>query len=564
MPRLIQDGEVPGGGGGGSVTGTISKQIPFVEDWGTGPTAGTKGNFDTLDFDPDTDNGVKFDFKVPDDYDSGDLTLSITYAMATSVSSPNNQIRLEWEADIIDVSDNSIDTGTYTAAGVTLTVREDQNPDRTSAASIVIDAVDFQAGDTIQIRLKRDADHGDDDHTGNWQVIGFDFSYTGQVGTRNHFQHIQLFADTDETAPASGTKGNFNTLDYSAGAADNEQKFECMVPEHWDGMSDLHIRLTYALDTGTGGDVVLETEGSIADVSGNDVDTIAVQKFILTCAASTNPYRSVVIRSISANDIGAGDTLVIKLARRAFSDPDDTADSDVFQVINATVVTGVGPSTGFDVISISEGYLSETDFAQISGSASADKEPAQLDVDFEQWFYGRAASGSSNRVNISWAGRMALTQTTVKQIKIPVQAPTKIVHGSVTSGPFLVGETVTGTTGSGVVVEVGSLHLWMVDISGSFTGTLNGGTSGAQASYTSTGTRGEYQLKVYTEGNGDTNQYGASSLTTGPTSRTEITLTDTDLTDATPSGDGRFHVVMEITVDADEWVRVGRPFVKQE
>jgi len=502
MPRLIQDGEVPGGGGGGTAIGTISKQIEFVEDWGTGPTEGTKGNFATLDFDPDNDNGIKFDFKVPDDYDSGDLTLNITAAMATSVASPNNQIRVEWEADIIDVSTNSIDTGTYTAAGATVTTREDQNPTRENVGSIAISAIDFQAGDTIQFRLKRDADHGDDDHTGAWQVITLDVSYTGQVAARNHVQHIQLFLDTDETAPASGTKGNFDTMDFSA-SADNEQKFECMVPEHWDGMSDLHVRLTYALDTGTGGDVVLETEGSIADVSGNDVDTIAVQKFILTVAANTNPYRSVVIRSISVNDIGAGDTLVIKLARRAGTDADDTANSDVFQVINATVVTGVGPSTGFDVISISEGYLFAHDFEVQAGSPTAEQDSPSFAGDFETYMK-MTGNGASEQVDVSFQGRLAFAQTTIKQIKIPVK----------------------------------------------------GSSASAQ-----------YQIKVYTEGNGNTNQYSASSLTAAPTSRTLVTLTDTDITnhpDVGGSDEGRFFVVVEAHLDASEILYVGRPFVKQE
>jgi len=72
----------------------------------------------------------------------------------------------------------------------------------------------------------------------------------------------------------------------------------------------------------------------------------------------------------------------------------------------------------------------------------------------------------------------------------------------------------------------------------------------------------QYQLKVYAEGSGATPVYD-STLLGAPVSRTVIALDDTDLS-AQPIGEGRFHVVVEATLDAAETLRVGRPLVKQE
>lgn len=65
----------------------------------------------------------------------------------------------------------------------------------------------------------------------------------------------------------------------------------------------------------------------------------------------------------------------------------------------------------------------------------------------------------------------------------------KLEHGSVTGGPFVVGETITGSTSSetAVIKEVGSGFLLVDNQSGAFAASeiLIGGTSGATASYTS-------------------------------------------------------------------------------
>lgn len=71
-------------------------------------------------------------------------------------------------------------------------------------------------------------------------------------------------------------------------------------------------------------------------------------------------------------------------------------------------------------------------------------------------------------------------------------ASSRITHGTVTGGPFEVGETITGGTSSktAVVVEVKSGYLIVNAVSGAFNAseTITGGTSSATATTTSTNT----------------------------------------------------------------------------
>lgn len=66
---------------------------------------------------------------------------------------------------------------------------------------------------------------------------------------------------------------------------------------------------------------------------------------------------------------------------------------------------------------------------------------------------------------------------------------TKISHGTVTGGPYDIGETVTGGTSSatGVIAWVGSGYVELISVSGTFAAgeTLTGGTSSASATTTS-------------------------------------------------------------------------------
>ena len=73
----------------------------------------------------------------------------------------------------------------------------------------------------------------------------------------------------------------------------------------------------------------------------------------------------------------------------------------------------------------------------------------------------------------------------------------------------------------------------------------------------------QYQVKVYVEGSGATQVYTPSALTAAPVTRTVITINSGDLS-AQPTGEKRFFVVVEATLDAGEELRVGRPLAVQE
>src|SRR5690606_23601537 len=71
-------------------------------------------------------------------------------------------------------------------------------------------------------------------------------------------------------------------------------------------------------------------------------------------------------------------------------------------------------------------------------------------------------------------------------------------HGTVTNGPFVVGETVTGGTSgaTGVIVEVGDGYVAVEGVTGIFrvNEAITGGTSGASSTTTSVRPNGEYHL----------------------------------------------------------------------
>jgi hypothetical protein len=75
------------------------------------------------------------------------------------------------------------------------------------------------------------------------------------------------------------------------------------------------------------------------------------------------------------------------------------------------------------------------------------------------------------------------------------------------------------------------------------------------------GTSPQYQLKIYAEGSGATPVYD-STLTAAPGSRTVLTISAGSLS-AQPTGEGRYHVLVEGYLDSGETLYVGRPFVKQ-
>jgi len=144
--------------------------------------------------------------------------------------------------------------------------------------------------------------------------------------------HITDFFATDETSPDAGTMSGVPTQDF---AVDEELEFTVGVPDGWDGVSDLTIKVLYAMSTASASKTVrLATEGYIVDESGNDVDTLSATNYDLSPGSSANaPDRSATIRTIAAASLGIGDHVALKIARR--DAPSDEHGGD-FRLVEVT------------------------------------------------------------------------------------------------------------------------------------------------------------------------------------------------------------------------------------
>jgi len=495
MPRLVVDGTIPGSGGAGSVqvTGSISHLVPFTENIPTvsAPTLGTAGTATgTLDHPDAATTGQKFEITVPDDYDSGNLTVSITYAMSTSYS---GNVRLETTAEIAQASAGTIDSASYPATGVTITP-----PTDTAIAKevlLTIDEGDIQAGDQIVVLVKRIGADGLDSHTGDWRLIAYTYTYTGQLAARNVSQFIALFSDTDETRPPAGLIGNISTLDFNP-SVDREQKFEVLVPEHWDSYSDGHVRFVFAMSTAVDAFVKLETEVEIANATDGTYDLYSAEAQILDLDADTNPHRTVTVRSIPVAAMHKGDHVTIKIARRGTSG-DDTH-SGAWRLMSAHFATGISPTSGA-IVSPTAYYIQIHDFEEVSGTVYGDLLSPDFAGDFETWTK-MSSDSAGGRIDVAFQGKLRADQTTLAEFQLAIK----------------------------------------------------GNLATAQ-----------YQVKLYVDGSGATQKLTPSALTFAPTSRTKLIYSASDFS-AQPTGDGRYFIVVEATLDTGEILYVGRPYVKQE
>jgi len=191
---------------------------------------------------------------------------------------------------------------------------------------------------------------------------------------------------------------------------------------------------------------------------------------------------------------------VVVTFNRLSGDASDTHTGD-FQLIAATVFVGQGGSTAVSTL-VTEDYLTHRNFRIVSGpGVDGEQESPDFSGDFELWAL-MTSSVSSGRIDVEWQGRLAASQTQISSIIIPIV-----------------------------------------------------GQSG--------GPTPEYQVKVYAEGSGATPVYTGALTAETTGSRQLVSLTDSDLS-AQPTGEKRFFVVVEASLDSGEELRVGTPFVRQE
>jgi len=333
--------QVGGGGGGGGAAGYSSWQAPFTQPISgiAAPSAGTKGDFETLDHLDAIISGQRFEFTVPNDYSLGDLTLRAVFAMSTSFS---GNVVVARAADIAKLSTGLIDSATYTEANTTLVPPTDTSIDQQNLLTIT--EGDFAAGDVIQFYVKRIGTDGSDTHTGDWQVIAYEVVYITQIESKQVSQIVTGLQDTDESAPTAGLKGNFDTLDFATGV-DQEQKFQVHVPSHWDGTSDILLRATFAMGSAESTKaVVISTEGTIGEITTGSLTALSVSDFTLSTPDTTNITQSVTLRTIPAASLTAGDQLLIKFKRKG-TDVNDTH-GGTFQLLSVELYVPGGGGGG--------------------------------------------------------------------------------------------------------------------------------------------------------------------------------------------------------------------------
>ena len=259
------------------------------------------------------------------------------------------------------------------------------------------------------------------------------------------------------------------------------------------------------MSTGVVGTVRLNTYGESADTVHGTIVTIPSMTFDFVPPADAMPHRLANSRAVPAALIHKGDLLTLVVARRTSVGGNHAGD---FRLIGATVAFMTSPISGFSAVTITEQYLGPPIYGNIS-------DPSLLTGDVDYPLFGTtfdalvnlSSSTASGRIDASFPGRLTSGQTTISQLRINLFG------------------------------------------------------SGASPGY---------KIKVYAEGSGATPVYDSSTYGGGPGtpqlapgSSTEFIITDSMLS-AQPTGQKRYHVVVEAWIDLGETIYASLPLARQE
>lgn len=389
----------------------VKDNIPAV----TAPTA----DFISTDipvekYSPAATNGRQFSIVVPDDYDSGDIDVLVLFQMSSASAS---NIVLETRAKIVKTT-GSVDTATFPATSQVFTPPSNTDITRSVVLTLTnpVGSPVFARGDQIQFFLKRLGADGSDTHPGDFIVISCQHRYLGQVATRIAAQVGEVTGPVmGEALPSPGFfSTDIPTADF-VGGADRASSFYFIVPDHWDGFSDAHLTLQYAMSGASGGTVRVETNGNMADVVGGSGVVLATQTFDIATTADADPHRTTIIRSVPGSLLAKGNFLQVSLKRDTSvggNNPDD------FQLLNATLTIGVTPVSG--IVTQTDQFLARGVFGNDSGTVSGSVEYPDFLGDFEE-FHRLLSTSAAGELHVAFEGRLVDTQTAIDSILVVVK-----------------------------------------------------------------------------------------------------------------------------------------------
>lgn len=402
-----------GGGGGGATTALASYGLPFTRDSAaTPPTPGTTGtDTDTLDHPDGSTTGQRFEFTVPDDYVSGDITIAANFRMAVGVASPNNQIRVNGQ---VEVHDHTSGLSTLLSANNVDVLVPDGTTDIDRVALFTVPAASVDPGNVLEVFVEREGGHGSDLAADVWKVIAYEVIYTSGIANRAFTHTPQFLRATDEPSPTPVTIGTDTDAEEYDPSTDNEQKFSFTVPENWDGFTGPTVRVVYKMAGAAAGTVRLATEGEIADATGGSIVALGIVNFDFTPPNDVLNHRTALIRELIPANLHPGDLVTLKLARRATVD----THTQGFQLIAVSINWAGIAIGGFTTVALEEKYLELGIFGNNTETGvSGDTAIPDFTGDFE--ILDRMISEiGSGRIDAYYPGRLAAAQTRLSQLRI--------------------------------------------------------------------------------------------------------------------------------------------------
>lgn len=460
--NLAGELETVGAGAAAGPTGTVSQEPQFTENIAsiTPPTDSTTGAGDisTLDFPPSVITGTRFGFGVPEDYFDGDIVIQVIHQM--DASDLAGSIEVTTQAKIVDVSAGIIDSASYPETQASLTVPTTTDVERRTMLTITNG--DFFRGDSIEVLIKRLGNDVGDVNTADWKVLGFQYAYTAVVNGRVVTIVSKFFEDVSgetPTSPNTISSGDITVEDFPT-AVDTGLKFEFTVPDNWDEVTGMDLRLTYVMSVSDiPGVVRIEPRAKIARIVGGTIDTIAPTMVDFTPGAGSAgvPKTTTTVLSIPASALSRGDAVTIVLVRRGTAGA-DTHTGD-FQLLCASSTFGTVSTLGVNAVTIREEYTNQGVFGNVAG-AGINTDTDYIDLtDFETYDRMEATVGAGS-VDVSYQGRLGALGSTIKRIS------TFIKGTAASSYTFVVqaeGFGVVYTVGP-IVVPVGATEIVLTDL----------------------------------------------------------------------------------------------------